>query len=132
MSQVIRYFQLVLFAGLAAACVGCSTDPVYNTPAEDGTAWWAYQQCLARLSPTANPARCNTVGVTSGVSYTDYSLGRSNYNNPYQPTGSIFTNSGYKAARPVTDKQLADAYRAYVESLDPATQQQLAEQWMSL
>ncbi len=123
--SLIRRIQIAFLVALSALCMSCSVQPVPNTPAEDGTAWWAYQQCLASLSRYQDKEVCNRVGTSMGSSYTDYTMGQYLYVDDYQPTGSIFTNQSYKAVRSV-------AYKTYLENLDPATQEDLKSQWLAL
>ena len=123
--SIIRRIQLAFLAGLSLLCISCSTPVVTNTR-DDGSASWAYQQCVASLSRYQTVQACNGIGTTSGSSYVDYTYGSQyQYVNDYQQTDSIFTNRGYKAARAV-------AYETYVDALPAATQAELRAQWLEL
>lgn len=122
---IVRRIQLAFLAGLSLLCISCSTPVVTNTR-DDGSASWAYQQCVASLGRYQSPQACNRIGSSGSSSYVDYTYGSQyTYVNDYQQTDSIFTNRGYKAARAV-------AYESYIDALPASTQAELRAQWLDL
>jgi hypothetical protein len=124
--SIVRRIQLAFLAGLSLLCISCSTPVVTNSRSDDGSASWAYQQCIASLSRYQSPAACNQIGVSNGSSYSDYTYGSQyTYVNDYQQTDSIFRKSSMKAAT-------RTAYETYVDALPEASQLELRAKWLEL
>ncbi len=121
---MLKRISLLLLAGLSLMSVACSTPTVQQKRVKNSdTAWWAYQSCLESLSRSSNPQVCNNVSWDTQVSsYNGYTYGQ------YYYPG--YTKAGSTSA--VSKAQLDTAYRDYLNALDEATQEQMAQVWEAL
>lgn len=123
--RIQERLTLLLLAALSFLCVSCSTPTVPNSGFDEGTAYWAYQQCMANQAQYGNQRACNMIGVTNGVSYTDWTYGSNLYVNDHQPTDSAFQGRFYKAAQ-------ASSYETYVNALPVTVQDEMRMKWLEL